>query len=59
MMRIFMHSWTQRNATTVLRNSFATACCVAVLFVTGNSFFTEQAFGQGGGGLGAQAVGGI
>ena len=54
-----MHSWTQRNATAVLRNSFATACCVAVLFVTGNSFFTEQAFGQGGGGLGAQAVGGI
>ena len=54
-----MHSWTQRNVPTVLRNSFATACCAAVLFVIGNTFFIEQAFGQGGGGFGAQAVGGI
>ena len=53
-----MRICTQRNVLLALRNSFATTCCVAVLCVAGNSFFTEQAFGQGGG-FGAQAVGGI
>ncbi len=55
-----MRSCTRRNVFTVFENSFATTCCAAVLFVVLNGFLTDPVFGQfAGGGLGAQAVGGI
>ena len=44
----------------VFENSFATTCCAVVLFAVLNVFLTDHVFGQfAGGGLGAQAVGGI
>ena len=48
------------NFFTVFENSFATTCCAVVLFAVLNVFLTDHVFGQfAGGGLGAQAVGGI
>ena len=55
-----MRSCTRTKFFTVFENSFATTCCAAVLFVVLNGFLTDRVFGQfAGGGLGAQAVGGI
>ena len=60
MMRDFMHSCTRTNIFTVFKNRFATGGCALVLVVILNGFVPDHVFGQfAGGGLGAQAVGGI
>ena len=55
-----MHSCTRTNIFTVFKNRFATGGCALVLVVILNGFVPDHVFGQfAGGGLGAQAVGGI